>query len=80
MALPALGGLVLAYHNELCDELADLATHAFNPRVLFMMKPALIHPCPHCTPLIPLAPATSASSVPPTPPPNNNHGSFLCGL
>jgi len=78
MALPALGGLVLAYHNELCDELADLATHAFNPSAVHD-ETCPYPPLSHCTPLIPLAPATSASSVPPTPL-NNNHGSFLCGL
>jgi len=41
-----LGGLVLAHHNVLHDELADLASHAFTPSAV--QDEPLIHPCPCC--------------------------------
>ncbi len=70
----SLGGLVLAHHNELRDELADLAAHAFTPSAV--CNESLIHPCLPHTPVTPLASAPSASSPPPHPP-SDDQGDLL---
>ncbi len=78
----SLGGLVLALHNELCDELPDLAACAFTASAVH--NEPLIHPCLPFTPMTPLAPAPSASSAPPPPPSDDQgdlliHGLWSCG-
>ena len=73
-----LGGLVLAWHNELCDELADLAARAFTPCAVH--DEPLIHPCHAPTPVTPLGPAPSASSLPLSPPGDDRGDLLICGL
>jgi len=70
----SLGSLVLAYHNELCDELAGFAAHAFT--IGAGHDESLIHPCPQFTHVTASTPATSALS-PPLSTPNDDHGISL---
>jgi len=70
----SLGSLVLACHNELHYELAELAAHAFTPSAVH--DEPLIHPCPQCTPVTPLAPTPSTPSLPLLTP-SDDHGDLL---
>jgi len=73
-----LGGLVLAHHNELNDELADLASRAFTPSAVW--DELLIHPCPGCPVVTPTPPAPSAFSSSPSIPSDDLGDLLIHGL
>jgi len=71
----SLGGLVLAHHNELCDEWIEFASCTFTPRVVH--DKLLIHPSHDHLVEPPASPVPSASFSQPLATSSDDQGNLL---